>query len=142
MRSATRTLLLALTLGAAACASSQRGATVTTDESGGEVAADVGDVSRAPAIVFVNQSLHQADVYALTRAGSRVRLGTVQSGRTDTLQLNSAALPSGGTVIIAADLLAVRATPTTGEISINPGEWLSVTLPATANILNVLPVPR
>jgi hypothetical protein len=126
MQNTLRTLALALIAGTAACASAPRGQGASADDT---------------AVVFVNRSVHQADVYALPRSGARVRLGTVQAGRTDTLPLVGTTVPTGA-VVIAADLLAVSATPTTGELTLNPGDWISVTLPSTANILNVLPVPR
>ena len=94
------------------------------------------------AVIFTNQSQHQADVYAIPQSGARVRIGTVQSGRTDTLTVSGTALPLAGTVTIVADLLASSTSPRTGPVALLPGERISVTLPATMSTLSVLPAPR
>ena len=94
------------------------------------------------AIIFTNQSLHQADVYAVPQSGARVRIGTVQSGRTDTLTVSGTALPVAGTVTIVADLLAASTSPGTGPVALLPGDRIAVTLPSTMSTLSVLPAPR
>ena len=90
-------------------------------------------------VIFVNQSLDQADVYAITDGGTSRRLGTVFAGRTDTLDVPSSVLASGGPVRIAARLLANSAAPRTGPLSISSGDVLRVTLPSSALTLTVLP---
>jgi hypothetical protein len=90
-------------------------------------------------VVFENQSLYEAGVYAVPRGGTAVRIGTVPPGRTDTLTLRGASLPAGGSVALVARLLADPRTPTTGPLSIQAGEHIAVTLPSQANILTVLP---
>ena len=89
-------------------------------------------------VVFTNQSLYEAAVYAIGDGGLAVRIGTVSSGRTDTLALRSA-VSGSGSVTIVARLLARRGTPSTGALTLWPGDRIAVTLPATANILSVLP---
>lgn len=120
-------VVLALVLTSTACArSGRRGAVPQTE----------------PAIIFFrNETLAQADVFAVTAGGAQVRIGTVMPGRTDSLRLRMATLGSGG-VSIVARLLASPRRPTTGPLTINPGERLLVTLPAQANMLNVLPADR
>ena len=94
----------------------------------------------APAVViFENQSLYQAAVYAITSGGLGVRVGTVQPGHTDTLALRGGLVDTGGGVTIVARLLARRGTPSTGTLLLRPGDRIAVTLPSTANILTVLP---
>jgi hypothetical protein len=96
--------------------------------------------SDAPRVViFENQSLAQAAVYAVTQSGSDVRVGTVQPGRTDTLTLRPTLLSGAGTFSLVARLLAMSRTPSTGPLSLGPGEWIRVTLPPDARTLSVLP---
>jgi len=90
-------------------------------------------------VIFVNQSLDQADVFAITDAGMSRRLGTVFAGRTDTLDIPASVLATGGPVRIAARLLANSAAPWTGPLSISNGDVLRVTLPSGAQTLTVLP---
>lgn len=89
-------------------------------------------------IVFSNQATDQATVYARRGGGDTQRIGDVSPGRTESLRLPES-MTRDGTVTIIARLLARRASPTTGEIQIRPGERLAVTLPPAANVLTVLP---
>lgn len=119
-----RILAVAVLGAAGACASAPRPAALTPSE---------------PAVViFENQSPYQAAVYAIARGGARVRVGTVQSGRTDTLTLRSSVAGAGGVTLVAR-LLAVSRVPSTGLITLLPGDRILVTLPSQANILSVLP---
>ncbi len=90
-------------------------------------------------VVFVNQSLDQADVFAVLDAGQSVRLGTVFAGRTDTLNVPSDIVARGATVTIAARLLARNYAPRTGPIVLSAGQMVQVTLPSAGNTLTVLP---
>ena len=124
MQTSHRFLALVLTDGVAAC---MPGARRQAPSSGPAV------------IVFDNQSLYQAAVYAVPQSGAAFRIGTVPGGRTDTLTVDGAAMPAGGSVRLIADLLAISASPRTGPLTLFPGDHLDVTLPPTANILTVLP---
>jgi len=93
-------------------------------------------------IQFVNQSLDQVDVYAVPLAGDQVRLGTVDGGRTQRLQVPPTAIGGDGMTNIVARVFAKSRAPRTGRIALGPGEALQVTLPNTENTLNVLPVTR
>jgi hypothetical protein len=93
----------------------------------------------AAQVIFVNQSLSQANVYVVTDGGTSRRLGTVFAGRTDTLDVPSSVLASGGTLRITVRLLASSAAPQTGPLSISSGDVLRVTLPSGAQVLTVLP---
>ncbi len=92
-------------------------------------------------IVFVNQSLDQADVYVVGGAGQSQRIGTVFPGRTETLTIPSSVVASGGTVNIVARLLARSLAPRTGPITISGGQQLQVTLPPDERTLTILPAP-
>jgi hypothetical protein len=92
-------------------------------------------------VIFVNQSLDQADVYVVGSAGDSQRIGTVFAGRTETLTIPNNVLARGGTVTIAARLLARTVVPRTGPISFSRGEQLQITLPSDERTLTVLPAP-
>lgn len=128
MRNIHRLVALTLAGGVAACMPGAR--RQTTSATG------------PAAIIFTNQSLQQANVYAVPRSGARVRIGTVPAGRTDTLTVDGAAIPPGGAVAIVADLLAVGTSPWTGPLTLFPGDRITVTLPPSANMLTVLPAPK
>src|SRR3954471_9689734 len=51
-------------------------------------------------IVFVNQSIDQADVYAAGPDGNAVRIGTVLSGRTETLTVPSSVVSQSGNMTV------------------------------------------
>lgn len=95
----------------------------------------------APAfLVFENQTLFEATVFATARGGVPRRVGIVAPNRTETLALRGDVLAAGaGGVTITARLLADRRTPTTGPLTVRPGDRLRVTLPTAANILSVVP---
>lgn len=93
-------------------------------------------------VVFVNQSLDQADVYVVTDGGSSQRIGTVFAGRTETLTVPNSVVTRGGTVSIVARLLAHSYAPTTGPITISSGQRLQVTLPSDGRTLTILPAPE
>jgi hypothetical protein len=90
-------------------------------------------------VVFKNESLQQADVFAVQTGRGPLRLGTVMAGHTDTLTIADRAIPYGSTVNFVARLLASSNAPRSGPVSIIPGD---VTLPSTANTLAVLPGAR
>lgn len=94
-------------------------------------------------VVFRNESLHQADVYAVRDGGAgSVRLGTVMAGHTDTLTIPPAALPRGAGVDFVARLLARSRTLRSGRVTVSPGDRLALTLPVTENSLVLLPAPE
>lgn len=95
----------------------------------------------AAQVIFDNQSLDQADVFAVLPAGQAQRIGTVFAGRTDTLDVPMNIINAGGTVSILARLLAHSYTPHTGPLTLNAGDRVRITLPSTARSLSVLPAP-
>ena len=89
-------------------------------------------------IYFTNESLDQADVYAVIPGNTPTRIGTVFAGRTDTLTV-PADMALRGNVNVFARLLARSARPSTGPLAIRPGEGLQVRLPVDEKLLVVLP---
>jgi hypothetical protein len=89
-------------------------------------------------IVFTNESLAQADVFAVAPGISARRIGTVMAGRTDSLTVPSE-ITMRGTVRLVARLLASSATPGSGTVAIRPGDRLDVRLPIDQRSLVVLP---
>ena len=96
-----------------------------------------------PALLyFTNESLDQADVYAVAPGGSPIRIGTVFGGRTDTLTVPTDIASRNDNVNLVARLLARSAAPSSGPIPIHPGDRLSVRLPIDQKMLVVLPGDR
>jgi hypothetical protein len=94
----------------------------------------------APAyLVFTNESLDQADVYAVLPGNQPIRIGTVFAGRTDTLTVPPDISARGENVNVVARLLARSARPSSGPIPIHPGDRLAVRLPVDQKMLVVLP---
>ena len=89
-------------------------------------------------IVFNNESLDQAAVYAVGTAGDRVRLGTVFGGHTDSLRLDLRTVSGSGTITVYARVIATGRTPSSGQVLLHPGDFLRVTMPSTENVLNAL----
>lgn len=93
-------------------------------------------------VVFANESLDQADVYAVLNGGQSQRIGTVFAGRTETLDIPRNITSAGGTVSIVARLLAHTYAPSTGPLTLNPGDRIRITLPSNGRSLSVLPAPE
>lgn len=91
------------------------------------------------AIVFTNDSIDQADVYAVGPDGAPFRLGTVLAGQTSTLTVPATVLGQGGNINVAARLLAHNRAPQTGAFSLRTGDQVRVRLPSDEKTLIVLP---
>lgn len=89
-------------------------------------------------IEFTNESLDQADVYAVTAAQS-IRIGTVLAGRTEELVVPVDIARQGQSVNVVARLLAQSNRPSTGPITLGPGQRIEIRLPADQRALVVLP---
>ena len=89
-------------------------------------------------LYFTNESLDQADVYAVSPGSETTRIGTVMAGRTDTLVV-PASVVGRGEVSVIARLLARSITPTTGRVALQPGDRLQIRLPPDQRTLVVLP---
>jgi hypothetical protein len=89
-------------------------------------------------VVFVNESLDQADVYAATSGGDPVRIGTVMGTRTETLTLPPQ-FASGVAFVVTARLLAHAGALGSGQLTLRPGESVQIRLPSDERTLVVLP---
>jgi hypothetical protein len=90
------------------------------------------------AVVFSNESLAQADLFAVVSGGGEVRkLGTVMAGRTETLRL-SADLALRGNVSLVARLFN-GGSLSTGVVPVHPGDTVHVQLPLNRSMLVFLP---
>jgi hypothetical protein len=90
-------------------------------------------------IVFHNQSLDQADVYAIGSGGNPTRIGTVFAGRTETLNVPASITGGGGRVNVVARIFASGLLVVTGPFTLLPGDSMDVTLTSDEKILSVLP---
>lgn len=96
--------------------------------------------TQAPALLyFTNESLDQADVFAVVSNGQAVRIGTVMPGRTDTLVVPRDIAARGSNVNVVARLFARSAAAQSGPVSIHPGDELQIRLPVDQKLLVVLP---
>ena len=94
-------------------------------------------------IVFRNESLDQADVFAVRPSGAgSVRLGTVMAGSTETLKIPPGSVPAGSGVDFVARLRIHSRTLHSGPVTVSPGDRFTITLPSTENSLAVLPAPN
>lgn len=101
-----------------------------------------GSNDQPPAILyFTNESLDAADIFAVTAAGQRVRLGTVFAGRTDTLVVPRDII-TGQNLNLFARVLARSVMPQSGPVAIHSGDTLQVRLPIDLKVLVVLPAQQ
>ena len=91
-----------------------------------------------PVVVFVNDSPDQADVYAVS-GGSPVRIGTVPSGRRETLRVPQSILGGSHSIEIVARIFASNRAVRSGQITLDPGDSIDVRLQADEKLLSVLP---
>jgi hypothetical protein len=122
-RSGLRGLAIALVLGATAACGPLR---------------HRGSPQERAVLSFTNESLDQADVYAVTPVQA-IRIGTVMAGRTEDLIVPAEIAARGENVNVVARLLAQRNRPQSGPISVRPGERLAIRLPMDQRMLVVLP---
>ena len=125
-----RALLLVSLVAVSACARNRPG------RDDGNIAES--EAAEPTTIEFRNESLTQADVFVASSGTGARRIGTVFSGRTDTLTIPRE-IAIRGTITVVARLLAHSRAPSTGSIAISPGTRLSVRLPMDERSLFVLP---
>ena len=89
-------------------------------------------------ISFTNESLDQATVYAVTGTQS-IRIGTVHAGRTENLVIPGDIAFRGQSLNVVARLLAQSRRPSSGPITLSPGQRIEVRLPMDQRQLVVLP---
>ena len=90
-------------------------------------------------VVFHNQSPDQADVYAIGSGGDPIRIGTVFSGRTETLRVPTSVTGASSRVNVVARIFASGRLVVTGPFTLMPGDSMDVTLTSDEKILSVLP---
>jgi len=90
-------------------------------------------------VVFHNQSIDQADVYALGSGGDPLRIGTVFGGRTETLRVPASVLGGGNRANVIARIFPTGRVVATGAFTLAPGEPMDVTLTSDEKVLSVLP---
>jgi len=92
-------------------------------------------------VLFNNQSLNQANVYAVRTGGPEIRIGSVIANRREALRVPSSLTSAGSDVTIVARMIASNRTPRSGPIPLAPGDTIEVTLAIDERMLTVLP-PR
>ena len=90
-------------------------------------------------LIFRNQSVDQATVFAALPGRDPQRLGTVFPGQTDTLRVPSSITRSGSPVNIIARLLARPERPQSGSVTIGSGDVFVVTLNNNQSVLVITP---
>ena len=90
-------------------------------------------------VIFANQSMDQADVYAVIPGSEGRRIGTVMAQHTDTLVLPNSMTARMGGINIVARIFASNKVLQSGPISLNSGDVVRVEMPASQLTLAVLP---
>ena len=91
------------------------------------------------AIIFHNDSIDQADVYAVGSGGDPIRIGTVFAGRTETLRVPSTATGATSRINVIARIFASGRVVSSGPFTIESGETMDVRLTSDEKMLAVLP---
>ena len=89
-------------------------------------------------IVFHNQSIDQADVYAMGPGTDPVRIGTVYGEKTERLTVPFTVSATDRVNIITRVFPSSRIVAS-GPFTLNPGGVMDVTLASAENMLSVLP---
>jgi hypothetical protein len=90
-------------------------------------------------VVFHNQSIDQADVYALGSGGDPYRIGTVFAGRTETLRVPASVSGGASRVNVIARIFPSGRVVATGPFNLGSGESMDVTLTSDERVLSLLP---
>jgi hypothetical protein len=90
-------------------------------------------------ILFRNQSIDQADVYAVGPGGDPVRIGTVFGQKSDRLKVPFAIAGASDRVNIIVRVFPSSRIVASGPFTLIPGGIMDVTLPTEENMLAVLP---
>lgn len=88
-------------------------------------------------IVFHNNAFDEAAVYVVGQAADFRRVATVSAGRTERIKIPADLIR--GPVNIVARMLARYELPSTGAVTLYPGDVYDVTLPMDAKMLTFLP---
>jgi hypothetical protein len=90
-------------------------------------------------ILFHNQSIDQADVYAIGAGGDPIHIGTVFGQKTDRLTVPFSVSGASDRVNIIARVFPSSRIVASGPINLIPGGVMDVTMPSEENMLAVLP---
>jgi hypothetical protein len=100
------------------------------------------DINNGPAtVVFSNESLQQADLFAVLPGNQTRKLGTVMAGRTEELTVPADIVRRSGNLNLVVRMLARSNTPGSGPVALHAGDRLSVRLPIDGKSLFVAPAP-
>lgn len=88
-------------------------------------------------ILFHNQSIDQADVYAMGPGGDPIRIGTVDGQKTERLRVPN--ISASDRVNIIVRVFPSSRIVASGAFTLLPGGIMDVTLPSEENMLAVLP---
>lgn len=89
--------------------------------------------------MFHNQSIDQADVYAIGPGGESMRIGTVFGQKTSRLQVPLSVSGGSDRVNIIVRVFPSSRVVASGPFTLIPGGVMDVTLPSDENMLGVLP---
>lgn len=89
-------------------------------------------------IVFKNDSVDQADVYAIGSGGQPFRIGTVFAAHAEPLRVPQGLTASDARVNIIARIFATGRVVSSGPFSLAPGDTMVVTLSNDEKLLMVL----
>jgi len=91
-------------------------------------------------LIFTNDSVDQADVYATIGSSQTIRVGTVFSLRTDTLAVpTSVTEQAGGQTTFIVRQLGRSYHPSTGPVTLRSSDVIRVRLPSDGRSLFVTP---
>ncbi|HEY2852981.1 MAG TPA: hypothetical protein VGJ18_09065 [Gemmatimonadaceae bacterium] len=88
-------------------------------------------------ILFHNQSIDEADVYAMGPGGDPIRIGTVDGQKTGRLRVPL--ISASDRVNIIARVFPSSRIIASGAFTLLPGGVMDITLPSEENMLAVLP---
>ena len=106
------------------------------------VHANPSTLPRAAVVYFVNGSLDQAAVYAISSGKMRTRIGTVMAGRTEALSIPDVIMGAGDVTIVTR-LLARSGYISTRPFILSAGDQYSIRLvSAASSTLLILPASK
>jgi hypothetical protein len=90
-------------------------------------------------VVFHNQSIDQADIYALGSGGDPYRIGTVFAGRTESLRVPASVSGGASRINVIARIFPSGRVVATGPFNLGSGDSMDVTLTSDERMLSLLP---
>ena len=98
------------------------------------------DPNEPATLVFTNESLTQAELFVLTQGSGARKLATVMGGRTEEVRVPPE-IVRRGTFNLVVRLLGRSGTPSSGGLTLQPGDRMTVRLPIDGRTLFVVPAP-